>query len=246
MISARFLFLLSLFFIDVHVRAESSHANKDSNCWGKSIPCAIHAKGRSQSISAPGFSMTIDKNSLAEQRDHHTVQLVDGRFLISMKSPIRLGTPYAEFKCEGSCSGIFLRTMTEVTVKALSGNWRVKRLGEAHEYRLDAGLQLTVSEVSEGGTALMEFPQSLAWLPTVKEWASLYVGEPRQFKKEVSDFRESWREAVESVSEVHAADAHRSIASHQKALDAVQARQKQIELEDQRLRDLFRKKNHFD
>lgn len=246
MISARFLLLISLFFIDVHVRAESSHANKDSNCWGKSIPCAIQAKSHAQAISAPGFSMTVDKNSLVEQRDHHTVQLVNGRFLISVKSPITLGTPYAEFKCEGSCSGIFLRTMTEVTLKSLSGSWRVKRLGESHLYRLDAGLQLTVSEVSDGGAALMEFPQSLAWLPTVKEWASLFAGEPGQFKKEVSDFRESWREAVESVSEVHAADAKRTIASHQKALNAVQARQKQNELEDQRLRDLFRKKNHFD
>lgn len=246
MTSARALLLISLFFIDVHVRAENQHATLEPSCWGKIIPCVIQAEGRSKTVTANGFEMVVDKQSLAEQRSDKTVQLVNGRFLIAMKAATKLGTPYAEFTCEGQCTGIFSRSITEVTLKALSGSWQVKRLGEAHRYRVDAGLQVTVSEVSESGMASMEFPQSLPWMPTVKEWAELFAGEPAQFKRQVSAFRDSWREAVESASEVHAADAGRSIASHQAALDAAQARQKRSEQEDQRLKELFRKKNHFD
>jgi hypothetical protein len=250
MIHARAFLLIALFFVDVHVRAESHtaavQAEDPAACWGKIVPCAVQADGKKQVLSAPGFEMVLDAHSLVEQRNDKSIQLVSGRFLVSMKGAMKLNSPYAEFTCTGDCTGLFVRELKAVTLKALAGSWQVKRLGEPHRYRVDAGLLVTVAEVTENGMAEMEFPQSLVWAPTIKEWASMYRKDAKDFKREVTAFRQSWRDAVESASQVHAADAGRSIASHQASIDAALARRKREQMEDQRLRQLFRQKNHFD
>lgn len=238
MISARAALVCALFFIDVKVHAEE-------DCWGKTLPCAIQATRQRRDLKAQGFTMALAPHSIAEQRDAKTVQLVQGEFFLTVEGLVKFNTPYAEIRCSNECKGIFNRNDKSIDIKALEGQWVIKRVGERQEYALRAGLQVKISEVEENGMAEMEFPQGLPFNSTVKEWAKFYSGDFREFKAEVAVFRQAWQEAIEQVSQAQRETATRSIASHQSELDKQRAAKAAAEREDAELRKLFREKNNL-
>lgn len=237
----RAMMLVALFFMDVHVHAET----QKEECWGKTLPCAVQASARHREWKAQGFKMVLGPNSIAEQRDAKTVQLVKGNFYLEVDGNVRFKTPYAEVRCANDCKGIFNRAEDEIRIKALGGQWVIQRTGEAQEYALFAGLQVRVSEVQDNGMAEMEFPQGLPFSPTVKEWAKFYPGDFKRFKSDVAVFRQEWEGAIDKVSRDQLENATRSIASHQSRLEKERARKRAIEREDAELRKLFRQKNNL-
>jgi hypothetical protein len=128
-------------------------------------------------------------------------------------------------------------------VKSLEGKWLIERNGDATTYAVATGLEISLSEVGEDGQASMEFPQSLPWLPTVKQWGELYPGTLDELKPTLVKFREEWKEAVEKVSAMHETAARRSIASAENEQAKELAQKAAKEREDARLRALFREKN---
>ena len=94
----RSLLIASLFFIGVRVRAEETA--KDTDCWGKKIPCAVHSNHGRRELKAEAFSLTMAAGSLIEQRDDRTIQVVNGAFLAATESPLKFKTPYAAFWCK--------------------------------------------------------------------------------------------------------------------------------------------------
>jgi hypothetical protein len=239
----RAMMLVALFFMDVHVRA--AEVQKD-DCWGKTLPCAVQTASHRREWKAPGFKMILGENSIAEQKDTKTVQLVQGDFYLEVDGNVKFKTPYAEVRCANDCKGIFNRTTQEIAVKSLGGQWVIKRTGEAQEYALHTGLQVKVSEVEDNGMAEMEFPQGLPFSPTVKEWAKFYSGDFKHFKSDVAVFRQQWEGAIDQVSQAQLENATRSIASHQSQLEKERARKRAIEREDAELRKLFREKNNLE
>lgn len=249
MISARAALICALFFIDIKVHAgEHNHAAEAVeavDCWGKILPCAVQTSRHRRTLKAAGFEMTMSPHSIVEQRDAKTVQLVKGDYYLAVDGLVKFNTPYAEIRCSNECKGIFNRSEKNIEIKSLEGQWVIKRLGDKQEYALRAGLQVKVSEVEENGMAEMEFPQGLPFNATVKEWAKFYSGEYKEFKEEVTVFRQSWQEAVEQVSQAQLENATRSIASHQSEIDKQRAAKAAAEREDAELRKLFREKNNF-
>lgn len=242
--SGRFVLIAALFFIDVRVRAEDSH--KETECWGKQIPCAVQATDHKREFKNGDFIFVLAAGSLAQQRDQKTIQLVDGDFYIEIDKPMLFNTPYASVTCASVCKALVSRQISGLTVKALEGDWTVQRLGEKRVYTLGAGLQISIGEVETSGMAQMDFPQSLPWASTVKEWSKLYVGSAELFKSDVTQFRRDWKTAVESAAKVHEEVAARAVASFGEGVAKEQARRKAVEKEDAALRELFRRKNNID
>lgn len=234
----RYILLLPFFFIDVRVRAE------EVNCWGQELPCAVASETRTR-LESPGLELVLGKGALIERRERDVVQLVKGDVLVKSEGGAVFNTPYARFRCAGPCGALFERDTESITLKALKGDWIVTRIGETREYALTAGTQIAIGEVREGAAA-MDFPQSLPWEPTVKKWAALYMGESSSFRKEVTEFRKVWREAVETATRVQEEVARRNIASHEQRLSEERRRQARREEADRELRELFRRKNGFD
>lgn len=235
------LLLVLLFCLDVHVKAEEVTA--EAGCWGKAIPCPVQAESAKKLIVAPDLKISLGPRALLEQRDRQTIQLVSGDFYVETAKSVTFRTPYARIWCDGECKAIFARTSDKIDIKSLKGQWIVERNGEEQKYSVRPGLQLALSEVGEDGKAAMEFPQSLPWAPTVKQWAALYPGTLDELKPTLVKFREIWKEAVESVSELHHQAAERNIASYEEEQAKERAVRAAREREDQRLRELFREKN---
>ena len=241
---ARSLLILTLFFLDVRVRADGK---PKSDCWGKETPCAVQAVGRKHELKAgEDLTLVLADGALAHQRDGATVQLVDGRFYVEVKKPILFKTPYASLTCISECKALIERKEKEISVKSLEGEWSLRRTGDAQVYSLAAGFQLTVGEVEANGFAHMEFPQSLAWAPTIFEWSKMYPRSAEVFKSDATRFRLAWKNAVESAAAVHQQVAARVVASHEEGLAQEWARRKAVEREEAALRELFRKKNGID
>ncbi|MGZ3723693.1 MAG: hypothetical protein ACXVA9_12210 [Bdellovibrionales bacterium] len=232
------LVLLCIFFLDVHVKAETV-----SECWGKTIPCPVQASASKKVISAGNIKVSIGPHGLLEQRDEKTIQLVSGEFYVETAKPVVFKTPYAKVWCDGECKALFNRETDKLDVKSLEGRWLVQRNGEKTTYAVPEAQQISISEVTEDGRAEMEFPQSLPWAPTVKKWGALYPGTLDELKPTLVKFRETWKQAVESVSEMHSQAASRTIASYENSQAKERARKAAQEREDQRLRAIFREKN---
>lgn len=235
----RALVFVFVFCVDVHVKAETMTS---SACWEKTTPCVVEARGR-KILKSKDMTVTLGPKAMVERKDEMTVQLMSGRFYIEVSKPVVFKTPYARVTCQDSCKGIFTRANSEFNVKSLSGRWTVVRTGDEKVYGIPEALQMSFGEVTSDGSAEMEFPQSLPWEATLKEWVALYPGKLKEFKPELADFRVVWREAVERVSEMHRSHAARTIASHERELADARAREAAREREDAELRALFREKN---
>ena len=233
----RTLLLLCTFCLDLHVKA-AELSIKD--CWGKTLPCSVEGR---RLVSAGATRLSLTTSALLEQRDAETFQLIRGDFYIETSSRAKFQTPFGQVWCEDECKGLFNREAGKLIVKSLEGKWRIRRLGEAQAYELAPGLQVQLGEVGDGGVAQMEFPQSLPWLPTVKLWSALYPGALSELKPTLVKFRETWKNAVETASVLHAQVASRSVASDAKIRASAAAQKLATEREDQRLRSLFRDKN---
>jgi hypothetical protein len=205
----------------------------------------VVAMAHKKSFSAKGLQVVLGPGSLLEQHDKNEFQLVKGEFLVELQSIAKLKTPFATVTCDGDpCLALIHRDSTQVQIKALRGEFRVRRLGEKTDYGLGAGLQLTVMEVADNGVAEMEFPQSLPWDSTVKEWAHYYSGTSKEFRETLIQFREDWQQAVERVSQIHEQYAGRVIASYEATLAEERSRKAAQEREDAKMRKLFREKNN--
>lgn len=235
----RWLSLVFMFCIDVHVKADAL-----KECWGKEIPCAVQASQNKRVITAQDLRVTLGANALLEHRDEKTIQLIGGDFYVETSKSVIFGSPDAKVWCEGeSCKALFSRSAESLNIKSLEGRWLVERKGEKSLYTVPAGLQVTIGEVTSSGQAEMEFPQSLPWAPTVKEWVGLYPGTMSELKPSLTKFREVWKSAVESVSQTHQQAASRTIASFEHSQAKERARIEAREREDLHLREMFRDKN---
>jgi hypothetical protein len=235
--SARFLFLLMCFFTDVKVRA--------ADC--SNTPCVMHtssssqhkifSEGKRRLVLAPESLLQVQKDGL---------RLVKGLLYIEADERIRLTAPFGFFVCGGGCRALIERQMDSVKLKSLKGNWRIWRLGDKEVYGLPPGMEITLGRVEIGGTAEMEFPQSLPWQSTLQSWSRLFPGSPEQFKQIVTEFRPVWRSAVEAAANLQLRAAGRTIASHEAELARGRARQRARAIEDESLRKLFRERNYID
>lgn len=239
---SRWLMMLALFFVDVRVRAES--LNQD--CWGKQIPCAIHSQQQLRELLSGDLTVVMAKNSLLEHREEKLIHLVKGEFYATVNTATKLTTPFAKFVCQEKCKALLERRADEVTIKALEGEWVIQRAGDSKNYTLPSGFQVRISAVQSDGVAQMEFPQSLPWDSTVQQWARFFRSAKSAFKEELARFRQDWKLAVESASQLHANEASRVIASHETDLAKERARRLAIQKEESALRELFRKKNYID
>ncbi len=246
----RVLVYLALFCVNVRIHAAQKSQDKEKPrdlpaCWGKSTPCPVQAIDSGRVVEAPGLKIALSQGSLVEGLESSTIQLVSGSFYIETSKPVVFKTPYARFYCEAECKALVDRIETQVTLQNLNGRWLIRRAGEEQEYALAAGLQTMIGEVEQQGQAQMEFPQSLPWLPTVKKWAALYPGSPKELKVEIADFRPVWKGAVEAASRLHGDTAKRAIAAAQSEQAEERARQRARAAEDESLRSLFREKNNL-
>lgn len=193
------------------------------------------------------FRLHMDTGSLMEQRDDKNYQLVEGRFLAELNEGVRLTTPFATMSCLSSrCEALISREKNKVEVSSLRGGLVIRRVGEKKDYVLPPATRVIVMPVTGDGAAEMEFPQSLPWDSTVKDWARLFPGTAAEFKETLIQFREDWRNAVDQISRIHVEYAQREIASHEKILAEQQARRAVQEREDGEMRKLFRLKNFID
>ena len=234
--------LICIFFLDVHVKADTK-AGKLAECWGKKIPCPVQAEQSKKIITAGEMRIALSPRSLLEQRDEKTIQLVRGQFYVEASEPVVFKSPFAKVWCDGSCKGLFVRTSDKFEIKSLEGRWILQRNGEKSNYQIPEAQLVAVSEVAEDGLATMEFPQSLPWDSTVKQWASLYPGTLGELRTSLATFREIWKEAVEKASRVQMRAASLTIASFENEQAQERAKKAASEHEDQRLRALFRENN---
>lgn len=227
----RLFWLILLFCVDIHVKADS----------------AVASGSHKRTWELGPLTVIMQPRSLLEPREGQTIHLVKGRFFVSFHGGGTVSSPFANVMCAtDECEGIFLRSDDGLDVKALKGEFTVRRLGDKAHYGVIAGAHVKIARVTEEGKSEMDFPESLPWDSTVKEWATFFPGTAKEFRPELSRFRVDWKKAVETLSALHIEHAGRVIASHEREVAAERARAAAQAAEDAKLRKLFREKNDLD
>lgn len=228
--AARALFLFLCFFLDVHVRAEEP----------------IVAVKDKKSVTIEELNMQLGRGTILEPRGSE-VRIVRGQMLVETEDSTRITAPFVKLWCEkeSACKALIDRTDDSLVIRSLEGEWRLTRTGDNQVYRVPEAMQMHFGLVDQDGKATMDFPQSLPWLATVKAWGHLFHGKPDEFKDQVAEFRERWKNAVETASLLHSEGARRTIASHDEELAKAEAARRKDEAETRALRKQMRENNYI-
>jgi len=218
-----------LFFVDVTI-----HVHADA---------VVSAHHGVKSVEVGKARISMSKNALMEVREGKKVHPVRGEFLVEMQDSEAIQSPFGVVTCVDGCRGIFERRDDALVVKGLKGQWQIRRLGDGAAYELPAGYQVRLGLVTSLGVADMEMPQALPWLTTLEQWSKLHTGPKADFLAQVREFRPVWRRGVDGTTELHAALAQRSLASHYESLERERKIEQQRQREDAELRRQFREKN---
>ncbi len=244
---ARVLALVFFFCADVQVHAggkksEDAHAKSQEKKISELGDKPLLAEKR-ETVGLSGSTLVLGRGGLV-RREGKFVQLIRGSFYFDGSSEVAFKTPFATLRCGGGdCRMLIERKREEVVIQNLRGNIILHRVGEPQEYLLPTATQVTVGAVTAAGFADMEFPQSLPWAVTARDWAALFPGTVKEFKTELETFRPVWQESVEAISHLHLKRAGLEIAAAEKAARDTAASAAQVEKEDAKLRQLFRQKN---
>jgi hypothetical protein len=235
--------LVFLFFLDVHLNAESIFY--PAGCWGKTVPCSVENEtGRRLSLELKGMSIHLDSKAIVKAMSANEADLARGTLFAKHASEFQWHTPFGDVFCE-KCQLILQRDEHSLEISALSGNVSVQRKGDSEKYFLPPGFSVTLSAVTVDGKADLEIPQAAPLRPTAKTWAKVYPGTVNDFKKDLGAYIESWRFAVETASKMHQEEADRRIAAAESDRERADRIRHEREVQNQKLRDLFRGKNYF-
>jgi hypothetical protein len=233
--------LVLIFFLDVHLKAESVLLPK--GCWGKQYPCAIeNSSAGSIGLKLDGAAISLGHDGIVKATSEKEASLTKGTMFAKHEGDFQWSTPYGSIFCS-DCEIILKRDESSLEVHALKGRVSVQRRGDEEKYDLPPGFSVVLSSVQADGKAELEFPQASALRPLAKMWASVYVESADEFKTELKTYIDTWKSAVEVASQMHKAEADRVLASSDEKLKAQERFRKQQELQNSKLRALFREKN---
>lgn len=239
----RLLKLFSFFFaFNMEVRVHAEMVFSPENCWAKSSHCgAENSSAKPEALKISEGKVTLSAQTIVSQRPQN-YRLVRGKVLVSAER-LEWSSLFANFKCVEKCLFILEKEDGYVRALALRGNLQVNRLGDLQTYNLPEGFWVRVGAVGPEGSAPMEFPQSLAVQPTLKEWAELYQGELHDFKKESRNLMPIWTNAAVVASQWQKSVAERNLAAYEAEQTKAQKARAAREMEDQRLRKIFLERN---
>lgn len=239
--------LLALYFVfSVEVRVHADLLTFPAQCWGRDEVCGA------RNLSHKVHTAVVDKNKIAlspqaviKRHADNEYRLVEGKVLMRSNRGPQWSFVYGEMACVHTCLAILVREEDSVRILALEGDVRVKRLGDGREYSLPGGHWTRLAGVQDDGKGLMDPPQSLPIQSTLKEFANLYSGNWRQFRKEATRLVPLWTRRVEAASRLQKQQALRTIASFEAERARELAERRKKEAEDERLRAIFRDRNYF-
>lgn len=231
-------------FADIHL-LNAEAVFYPTHCWGEKGPCAVdNDTSKSLRLEAKGLIVQLSSKAVLKRFDSGSADLARGTMFAKTEGEFRWHSPFGDVLCK-SCDVILNRTENSLEIHALRGDVAIERKGDNEKYDLPPGFSVSLSVVQSDGRADLDFPQASALRPLLKSWAKVYGGTPDQFKKEVGEYMEFWKQAVEVSTAMERKEADRMIAS----ASAEQAHQEAVRkarwLEDQKLRQLFREKNNF-
>jgi hypothetical protein len=227
---ARALALLTLCFLDLHVRAEDPVFNAEA--------------GRRR-FTVGDARLTLARGGLARAEKDHAVRLIRGAALVAGRAgEITIVTPFARGRCEGGCEALFTRDEQSITIESLTEGWSIRRTGEDREYGLGSALRVVVGRVGRDGRAAVSTAETLPWASLIGRWAALYVDGAEAFTARVHAFRPAWDEAVDRMSDEQRSRSVAMIDAADASARRREAARRAEAAEDARVRAEYRARNY--
>ena len=255
----RAVFFLSIFAIDVRVRAEGSlqlplahdvQQEPEGCLEGQAAtagPCAFRTKrGERFALRIGEAQVSLDQQTAAIRVSESEIRLVTGLAWVKAESPFTVRTEFGATSTVGQGEIWVVNFGDRMTVSAIAGSHLLLPRGgpghPAEALRLDEGLENWIGKVGADGRSVTGLPVAVPYVDHLKRWARLYPGSFEKFEKDALKFRAAWTKASADAVALHREVYDRKIASMADAEAKAAAERQKRESRDSQLRAMFRKK----
>lgn len=237
--------LLAFFAFTIEVKVKAEIIEWPSGCLKTDQTCAIHIDTpQTFTIELGDGDLSLGKDSVVVRKGTEA-ELLQGQMLVSVHSPVRVVTRYADLEMSSGRMLVKVDSQ-EVQVTALNHVVKISLKGHGEVIQLTPGFSVSVKGVDLKGFSIVEVPQPLVIDSTIRKWARLHKGDRKTLREEIGRSIESWRRAVREGGQWHQQMVERSIASHKEQEARKAAWRAKVEQENQALRRLFRQKNYLE
>lgn len=206
--------------------------------------CAVRTESNEKFEWVSGdVTLTLDRSSAILRETPTLARLIDGTLWVRTKSKFTVRTEFGDVKLQGPGEMWVSREGDRIVVSASANDVIMSPRGAKEDVLVETGNQNWLSKVAfKTGEAESGLPTAIPLREHIERWARLYPGKVQEFRIAVRSFHGRWSSAAEKAATLHKVEFERKVASleQQKALQVEAARKREVE--DRKLRDLFRKK----
>lgn len=215
-----------------------------ANCVSSKLACAVRTEPNEKFEWKFGdTTLTLDRSSGVLRETTGLARLIDGTVWVQTKSKFTVRTEFGDVKLEGPGEVWVSRDDGRIVVSATSNDVILRPRGSKEDLLVEVGNENWMGKVAaKTGEAETGLPTAIPLREHIERWARLYPGKVKDFRIAVRSFHGRWSSAADKAAALHRAEFERKIASveAENARRAEAARKREIE--DKKLRDLFRKK----
>lgn len=214
------------------------------NCIATKRTCAVRTETNEKFTWVEGdVTLTLDRGSSIRRETPTLSRLIDGTVWVEAKSEFTIRTEFGDVKLTNGGEMWVTREADRIVVHAPMNDVIVRARGSKEDLLIETGSSNWMSKVAlKTGEAETGLPTAIPFREHVERWARLYPGKRKDFRIAVRSFHGRWSRAVEKTATLHKIEFERKIAAIEgdNARKAEAARKREVE--DKKLRDLFRKK----
>ena len=259
--AARWLCVILVFCLDVHVRAsESTHENinessvkkisrsknsflsEPKNCYKHFMPCALYLYTKGQTITMGATRISLSRGTFVIQKTEKNLQLVKGYIWVEAQGPFVVESNYGKVRLQGSNALVRIRNERIELVSVNSNSYLEMFSGE--KLLVPEGYENWMGGITKSGKQFIGFPAAANIQLLLSELGRVYFGDQKSLKEKLFIMREAWKNAVSETSQRNLASIHRVMAEDLAAKEQYRLRRQRIKVENQRLRTLFYRKTY--
>jgi hypothetical protein len=225
------------FQMEVRVRASADLMQEPQGCLStKETSCFIKAATQSGGLKLKKGAVYLKQSSIVERKSQQTWTFVQGTAWFHSGG----GTVRSLYGDLSWTEGDFWIKEEEnrILIRNVSADLTLE-LRDGRKLQPPSGFEFWLAGVDFDSKSKFGMIRPIEVAGFIKDWAELYPGTPKEFKKEVESLKQDWESLPEISSAIYQDEANRQIATAEAKEEAEKSRQKALQDERERMKALF-------
>ncbi|WP_413294037.1 hypothetical protein ACLSU7_02795 [Bdellovibrio sp. HCB185ZH] len=234
------LLFVMAFQMEVRVRASADTLQQPTGCLKSADSCAIHVLNSPFHLKQEELELHSAEGSTLMRLSQDQWRLVKGVLWVEEAPQVAVETPYATAKAAHGQYWLIDRG-DKLVIRNINADLTVV-LRDGKKLEVPGGFEFWVSGINSKGKNEYAMIQTVDMKDHLVLWNKLFKGTKEQFKTEVTELRENWKDLAERGGSLYEKIALRQIASIQESQRIEAEKKRQAQAERQKTRELMYKR----